>query len=137
MSHHVHGLSWDYFVSCFISGFRDPVKFEVMAKNSTTVVEVMRLAKLDEDKTSAIRRSSKSSSSRVFLTSQGSSSMGSGAFSKPSTANSPLVAASLIKKLTHQEIRKCERRGCALVAMRNKLLTTNVRTKSRLVGDCT
>lgn len=48
LSHHLHGLSLDYLISCFISGLRDLVKYEFTVKNHQS----MRLAKLEDDNTS-------------------------------------------------------------------------------------
>lgn len=46
LSHHVYDLSQKFLVHYFISGLRDAVKYEVMAKRPSIMIEVMRLAKL-------------------------------------------------------------------------------------------
>lgn len=61
LSHQVQDLSENYLISCFISGLRDSVKYELIAKRPRTMVEAMRLEKVEEEKTTAIRKSQRSS----------------------------------------------------------------------------
>lgn len=67
LSHHVHGLAQDYLISCFISGPRDQMKHEIEAKGPQTVNAAMWLAKLEEDKNSAIRRTARVKLVKVIL----------------------------------------------------------------------
>lgn len=46
LSHLVHELPEEFFIECFISGLRDAVKYELIAKKPITMEEAMRLAKL-------------------------------------------------------------------------------------------
>lgn len=57
LSHHVQGLSEEFLVSCFVSGLKDLVKYELMSKNPKTIIEAMRLARIEEDKMATKRYS--------------------------------------------------------------------------------
>lgn len=78
LSHHVHGLTQTYKMNCFISGLREAVKYEVMAKNSATMVEAMRSAKLEEQKSNAVKRSSKGNVYKGFAGGSGGTQQGVG-----------------------------------------------------------
>lgn len=83
LSHHVHGLSCSYLMN---------FKFEVMAKKPTTVGETMRLAKLEEEKTSAIKKSSKGGTTKGFATISTGSYNGSGVVTKPNTSSNNVAS---------------------------------------------
>lgn len=78
LSHHVHGLTQSYKVNCFPSGLQDIVKYEVMAKNPTTMVEVLRFAKLEEEKNAALRKSLKSNTYKGVVSGVGGENTGNG-----------------------------------------------------------
>lgn len=55
LSHQVHGLSKEFLVNCFISGLREAVKLELLAKQLRTVLVEMRLTRLKEDKVALLK----------------------------------------------------------------------------------
>lgn len=86
LSHHVYGLTHTYKMNCFISGLRDVVTYEVMAKNTATMVAVMRLAKLEGEKSNVLNKSSKGNVYKGFLGGTGGTQSGVGAPQKAITA---------------------------------------------------
>lgn len=82
LSHHVHSLTQTYKMNCFISGLRYAVKYEVMAKNLTTMVEAMRLVWLEEEKNAALKNSSKSNAYKGFVSEAGGANLESGSTHK-------------------------------------------------------
>lgn len=57
LSSQIQELPKDYLVGCFISGLRDQVKYELISKKPTTVMEAMRLAQVEEEKLAALKKS--------------------------------------------------------------------------------
>lgn len=49
-SHQVPELPKEFLVGCFISGLRDTIKYDIIAKNPVTMMEAMRLAQVEEEK---------------------------------------------------------------------------------------
>lgn len=108
ISHQVQDLAKEFLVGCFISGSRNAIKYDVVAKNPTTMMEAMRLAQVEEEKLLNIRRGSKvafqkggspPNSTRSTTTLRGF------IVGPPHTANNP------VKRLTPQEIREQRDKG--------------------------
>lgn len=57
LANHTEGLSDEFFRSCFVSGLKDALRSEVKMFRPTTMMEALGLAKLAEDKISALQRS--------------------------------------------------------------------------------
>lgn len=68
LSHQVQGLSKE-FITSFISGMRNNARVELMAKQSQSVLEAIRLARMDEEKVLMIKKPSKISSQRSGISS--------------------------------------------------------------------
>lgn len=49
LSHQILELPKEFLVGCFVSGLRDTIKYDVVAKNPVTMMEAMRLARVEED----------------------------------------------------------------------------------------
>lgn len=81
-----------------------PIRYEVMAKGPTRIVQTMQIAKLEEDKTTAFKRSSKRYLSKMTSNSQRGGAINSST-NKPTTSNCS-TTTSLVNKLTNQEIRE-------------------------------
>lgn len=64
LSNLVPGLSEKYLISCFISGLKEPNRYEVMVKEPTTMKSAIRLALTEEDKATAISKSSRKHTSK-------------------------------------------------------------------------
>lgn len=64
LSHQIHGLSEEFLVNYFISGLRNAIRFELIAKRPTLIIEAMRLAKVEEEKAFALKKSWKGMFSR-------------------------------------------------------------------------
>lgn len=111
MSHHVHGLTQTYKVNCFISGLKDALKYEMMAKKPTTMVEVMRLAKLEEQKNVAIKKSTKSNAYKAFVGGAGGVNIGIGSKQKSTATSTVATTVYPVKKLTQQELRERREKG--------------------------
>lgn len=111
LSHHVHGLTHTYKMNCFISGLRETVKYEVMAKKPTTLVEAMRLAKLEEEKTAALRKSAKGNSHKEVNNNFGGATFGVLSTQKPNTTSSTTIVTHPVKKLTQHELKKKRDKG--------------------------
>lgn len=60
LSHYVHGLSEEFLIECFISGLKDSIKYELMAKQPKDIIEAMRLAQLEEDRIMSTKKSGRS-----------------------------------------------------------------------------
>lgn len=105
LSHQVQELPKDFLIGCFISGLRDGVKYDLIGRNPPTLEEAMRLARVKEEKTTALRKSLKTTFNWPNLTN---SSQGRGG---PSTivatgGKPPLNSIApypLVKKLSPQE----------------------------------
>lgn len=55
ISHQVQDRSEEFLVGCSTSGLKDAVKYNVIAKNPTSIMEAIRLARVEEEKLSNIR----------------------------------------------------------------------------------
>lgn len=58
--HQIQDLSEDFLIGCFISGLQDTIKYDIVAKNPTTMEEAMWLARVEEEKMMNIIRGAKS-----------------------------------------------------------------------------
>lgn len=85
LSNHVHCLTQNYKINCFINGLRDVVKYKVMAKSPTTMVEAMRLVKLEEEKSTALKKNSKGNAYKGYASGVGGANSGIGASQKTNT----------------------------------------------------
>lgn len=56
LSHNVHGLSEEFLISYFVSGLKDTIKFELIAKHPTAIIEAMLLAKVEDEKETALKK---------------------------------------------------------------------------------
>lgn len=71
-----------------------------MAKNLTTIVEAMRLDKLEEEKNDALKKSSKGNAYKGFVSGAGEANSGSGSTQKPTTTRTAATPIYPVKKLT-------------------------------------
>lgn len=112
LSRHVHGLSQDYLISCFLSGLKDPIKYKVMAKDPQTMRAAMRLAQLEEEKTPAIKKTSRLNNPKPYgYLQQAPAPNNSGQGSAKAGSKSGGAATLPTQKLTYQEIRERREKG--------------------------
>lgn len=57
LSHQVPNLSEEFFVGCFVSALRDAIKYDIIAKKPISMMKAMRLARVEEENLSNIRKS--------------------------------------------------------------------------------
>lgn len=100
-SHQVPELPKEFLVGCFISGLRDTIKYDIIAKNPVTMMEAMRLAQVEEEKSLNQWRGCK------FFVQKGSNappSTWSGSGMKNHTSNP--TTHSTVRRLSPQELRE-------------------------------
>lgn len=66
LSHQVRGIPSEHLISCFISGLRETVKIELLSRGPRSVVDAMKLARLEEEKASAIKKGVKPNYNKNF-----------------------------------------------------------------------
>lgn len=104
-------LPEDFLIQYFISGLRDVVKYDLIAKPTSTI-EAMRLVRVEKEKSVALKRSQKSPYPRasVPLVSKDGTSSSEGDTKARSTPTCLRTSTSPIK-LTPQEIREKSNKG--------------------------
>lgn len=106
LSHQVQGLSEDLLISCFIRSLRNTVRVELMAKQHKSVIETIRLARLEQEKVLMIKKPIKPS----FSESSSNPSTTQSSQSKISCNSSSSNSVIPIKRLTSQEVKEKEMR---------------------------
>lgn len=108
LSHQVPELPEEFLVGCFVSGLRDAIKYDVIAKHPRTMEEVMWLARVEEEKLCNQKKGCK------FTTSKGGTiPMQSGGGHGPKNTASSFHSNSpqLVKRLSPQELREKQDKG--------------------------
>lgn len=110
-SHQVHGLSGEFLTSYFISGLREPVKLRLLFRRPESVIEAMKLIRLEEEKANVIKKAQKlnynrtNNNSHTSITTKSSSSYGRGD-SKNEASSGPSSAIPIKKLITPRNKRK-------------------------------
>lgn len=110
-----------------MSGLRDTIKYNVVVKNPITMMEAMRLARVEEEKLLNQKKGSK------FYFQKGGavpSAIGGSSNTKSHTTSSSHNSPSIVQRLTPQELR--EKRDNS-TAMRSTSLVTSVKIKKIFV----
>lgn len=106
LSHQLQELLEEFLVGCFTGGLRDAVKYEIIAKNPSTIENAIRLVRIEEEKISNQRRGFKSPLQKQVYSSGTLGGGGGGSpLKSPSSTAAPHPPAP-IKRLTIQELRE-------------------------------
>lgn len=134
LSHQVQDLPESYLVGCFVSGLRDTVKYEIIAKNPNSIEEAMRLAQIEEEKLASFRRTQKApyqKNANYPGFGRGTSRAGGVAnTNKGGGVGTPQNTPVLVRKLIPQEMREKREKGYASIAMGSTLRVTSINHRS-------
>lgn len=108
LSYYIHRLSQNYLVCYFVSGLRDVIKYEVIAKDPQTMKAAMNFARLKKEKAAAIKRVGSQNFTPMH---QSTTSSGKEAKNAKPVVTQGGTATRPVHKLTYQEIKERREKG--------------------------